>query len=32
MVTCNGHIGIHEGADVRTYVGMYVRTVVTLRL
>ena len=25
MVTCTGHIGIHEGADVRTYVRMYVR-------
>ena len=20
MVTCTGHIGIHQGADVRTYV------------
>ena len=26
MVTCTGHIGIHEGADGRTYVRMlYVR-------
>ena len=27
MVTCTGHIGIHEGADGRTYVRtLYVRT------
>ena len=26
MVTCTGHIGIHEGADGRTDVRMYVRT------
>ena len=27
MVTCTGHIGIHEGADGRTYVcTLYVRT------
>ena len=26
MVTCTGHIGIHEGADGRTYVRTYVRT------
>ena len=26
MVTCTGHIGIHEGADGRTYVRRYVRT------
>ena len=26
MVTCTGHIGIHEGADGRTYVRtLYVR-------
>ena len=24
MVTCTGHIGIHEGADGRTYVRTYV--------
>ena len=24
MVTCTGHIGIHEGADGRTDVRMYV--------
>ena len=32
MVTCTGHIGIHEGADGRrdvTYVRMYVRTFMT---
>ena len=23
MVTCTGHIGIHEGADGRTYVCTY---------
>ena len=29
MVTCTGHIGIHEGADGRTYVRtLYVRTTV----
>ena len=22
MVTCTGHIGIHEGADGRTYVNV----------
>ena len=26
MVTCTGHIGIHEGADGRTDVQTYVRT------
>ena len=26
MVTCTGHIGIHEGADGRTDVRTYVRT------
>ena len=26
MVTCTGHIGIHEGADGRTDVRMYVHT------
>ena len=26
MVTCTGHIGIHEGADGRTDVCTYVRT------
>ena len=26
MVTCTGHTGIHEGADGRTDVRMYVRT------
>ena len=26
MVTCTGHIGIHEGADERTDVRTYVRT------
>ena len=26
MVMCTGHIGIHEGADGRTYVRTYVRT------
>ena len=26
MVTCTGHIGIHEGVDGRTDVRMYVRT------
>ena len=27
MVTCTGHIGIHEGTDGRTYVRtLYVRT------
>ena len=27
MVTCTGHIGIHEGADGRTYGRtLYVRT------
>ena len=26
MVTCTGHIGIHEGADGRTDVRIYVRT------
>ena len=25
MVTCTGHIGIHEGADGRTDVRTYVR-------
>ena len=29
MVTCTGHIGIHEGADGRTDVRMYVRTFMT---
>ena len=34
MVTCTGHIGIHEGADGRTdgrttYVRMYVGTFMT---
>ena len=24
MVTCTGHIGIHEGVDGRTYVRTYV--------
>ena len=24
MITCTGHIGIHEGADGRTDVRMYV--------
>ena len=24
MVTCTGHIGIHEGADGRKYVRTYV--------
>ena len=28
MVTCTGHIGIHEGADGRTDVRTYVRTYV----
>ena len=28
MVTCTGHIGIHEGADGRTDVLTYVRTYV----
>ena len=26
MVTCTGHIGIHEGANGRTDVHTYVRT------
>ena len=26
MVTCTGHIGIHEGADGRKDVRTYVRT------
>ena len=26
MVTCTGHIGIHEGADGRTDVRTYIRT------
>ena len=31
MITCTGHIGIHEGADgrtlyVRTFMTLYVRT------
>ena len=30
MVTCTGHIGIHEGADGRTDVRMYVRTLYVL--
>ena len=25
MVTCTGHIGIHEGADGRTYVNTAVK-------
>ena len=28
MVTCTGHIGIHEVADGRTYVRTYLRTYV----
>ena len=27
MVTCTGHIGIHEGADGSTYVRTYVHDV-----
>ena len=31
MVTCTGHIGIHEGADGRTDVRMYVRCTYVVR-
>ena len=31
MVTCNGHIGIHEGTDGRTDVRTYVRCTYVVR-
>ena len=31
MVTCTGHIGIHEGADGRTYVRTYVHDVMAIK-
>ena len=32
MVTCSGHIGIHEGVDVRTYVRTDVHDVMAIKL
>ena len=31
MVTCTGHIGIHEGADGRTYVRTDVHDVMAMK-
>ena len=31
MVTCTGHIGIHEGADGRTYVRTNVHDVMAIK-
>ena len=31
MVTCTGHIGIHEGADVRGYVRTDVHDVMAIK-
>ena len=31
MVTCTGHIGIHEGADGRTYVRTDVHDVMAIK-
>ena len=31
MVTCTGHIGIHEGADMRSYVRTDVHDVMTIK-
>ena len=31
MVTCTGHIGIHEGADVRAYVRTDVHDVMAVK-